>query len=151
MIELGSIAAAAVCAVPGVMAAYAGYFSWRGKRRNADGVCAHCGGPQYAAPGYEAPALVQGRLACAKCAARSRTRVRTALVAAGSLSAAAVIVAGTAAVTGASGIAFPLIVVGQYAGVFGGAVAWMKRRNRLALAESPALAPVDAHPRLAPP
>jgi predicted lipid-binding transport protein (Tim44 family) len=132
MIDLAMTALWAVCATPAALAGYAGFFSWRARRRNARELCGHCGGPQYAAPGYEAPALVQGRVACAPCAARSRRRVGGALAVAGVLSGAAVLGTVTAAAVGTGGWALPVLVTLEYAGIFGGAVAWMKRRNRAA-------------------
>src|SRR5687767_3491418 len=103
MLDWGLAAAWGLCSVPGLLAGYAGFFAWRGGRRNAREACAHCGGPQYARPDYHAPALVQGRLVCAPCAERSRRRLRVALVGAGALGATAVLAVGTAAVMGTGG------------------------------------------------
>ncbi|HEX8395476.1 MAG TPA: hypothetical protein VF665_24205 [Longimicrobium sp.] len=129
---LESAVAALLCTLPATAAGYAGYFSWRGRKRNRAELCATCAGPQYAAPAYEAPSLVQGRLTCAPCAARHRTRVRVALGAAGALSTAAVAGTATVAVIGGGGLLLPVAVTLEYAGIFGGAVVWMKRRNRAA-------------------
>lgn len=93
-------------------------------------VCAHCAGPKYAAPAYYPPALVQGRIVCGPCAARHRRRTTVALVTSGTLSGVAVLSTVGIAVAGTAGWAVPVVVGVQYVGVFGGAVAWMKRRNR---------------------
>lgn len=138
MIDWIQAAALAVCSTPALGAGYAGFFAWRARRRNAAGVCGHCGGPQYAAPSYGTPALVQGRLVCAPCAVRSRRRTAVALGTAGALTGAAVLATTTAAVVGTGGWVLPAVVAVEYVGVFGGAVAWMKRRNRSAARTLPA-------------
>lgn len=133
MIEWAQTAALALCSMPLVGGGYAAFFAWRARRRNADDLCGHCGGPQYAAPGYDAPALVQGRLVCAPCAVRNRRRTTVALATAGTLSGVAVVSMITMAVAGTADWAVPAVVGVQYLGVFGGAVAWMKRQNRAAV------------------
>lgn len=143
---LETAALAAISGVPALAATYAGYFSWRGRRRNERDLCADCAGPHYAAPAYEAPALVQGRTVCGPCAARHRRRMSVALSAAGVLSGAAVVAMGVGAAAGTIGWAAPAVVGAEYVAVFGGAVAWMKRRNRKARLEIAALK--DACPRL---
>lgn len=135
---LATAALATICALPATAAGYAGWFSVRGRRRNREELCARCAGPQYAAPAYEAPSLVQGRMMCAPCADALRTRTRIALVTAGSLCVTAVTAMGMAASASGWGWLLPLAVAGEYAGVFGGAVLWMKRRNRAAARELPA-------------
>lgn len=149
MIEWAQAAALALCSTPLVGVGYAGFFSWRARRRNADGRCGHCGGPQYAAPAYDAPALVQGRLVCGTCAGSHRRRATVALATAGTLSGVAVLSMVAMAAAGTASWAVPAVVGVQYLGVFGGAVAWMKRRNRAAVrllddpAKADALGPPD--------
>lgn len=135
---LATAALAAICALPATAAGYAGYFSWCGRRRNDAELCARCAGPQYAAPAYDAPSLVQGRVMCAPCADRLRVRTRLALVTAGSLSVTAVAAMGMAAALSTGGWLLPVVVAGEYCAMFGGAVLWMKRRNRAAARELPA-------------
>jgi hypothetical protein len=135
---LATVALATICALPATAAAYAGFDSWRGRKRNDAGLCARCAGPQYAAPAYGAPSLVQGRMMCAPCADRLRTRTRIALLAAGALSVTAVAATAMAAALSTGGWLLPVVVAGEYCAMFGGAVAWMKRRNRAAARELPA-------------
>lgn len=136
---LETAALAAISGIPAAAATYAGFFSWRGRRRNERELCADCAGPQYAAPAYEAPALVQGRTVCGPCAARHRRRMSVALGAAGVLSGAAVVAMGVGATVGTIGWALPAVVGAEYVAVFGGALVWMKRRNRKAQLEIAAL------------
>jgi hypothetical protein len=131
---LESAALLALCSTPAGAAGYAGFLSWRGRRRNQRELCADCGGPQYTAPKYEPPALVQGRTVCAPCAERQRRRLRIVLGAAGALTGVAVIGATTAAAMGTTGWLVPLAVAGEYVGLFAGALGWMKRRNHKARA-----------------
>lgn len=131
------LALAAATAVPVAMAERMLFARIRGRRRNAREACSDCGGPLYAPRAFAGPSLAEGMLVCEPCAERSRTRTRGTLVVAAGLTAGATIAAAAAVVAGAAsepaGWAFPLVVLAEYALLFGGAVALMKRRNRLAL------------------
>ncbi|HEX8319449.1 hypothetical protein [Longimicrobium sp.] len=143
---LETAALVALVSVPAAAAVRAGFLSWRGRRRNQRDLCADCAGPHYAAPAYDAPALVQGRTVCGPCAARHRRRLRVALGLVAVLTGTAVVGGVAAAAMGAIGWGLPALLAAEYAAVFGGALAWMKRRNRQAHQEL--LAGTGAAPRL---
>ncbi len=122
-----------VVALPG----YAIFYSWRARRRNRRELCGHCGGPQYAPGTLEGPSVVQGMLVCAPCAARLRRRYVLALSCVGAL-VAVVVTSGTLAAIGGSAPFGPLqalVIAAEYGGFFGGALWWMRRRNRQKLLE----------------
>jgi len=137
MIFLSNLLIYALVASPLPLAGYAAWFARRAQRRNASGACGHCGGQPYAAGTFIGPSLIQGRLVCSRCATQHRRRIQAALYIAGGITAAgvtaAVIVATTAGTTlGLAAWALPLIVLTEYSAMFGGAIVWMKKRNRIA-------------------
>jgi hypothetical protein len=131
------VAFAAATAVPVAMSGRMLFARIRGRRRNAREACSDCGGPLYAPRAFAGPSMADGVLVCEPCAERRRTRTRGTLLAAAGLTASATVATAAAVVAGAAsgpaGWVFPLAVLGEYALLFGGAVALMKRRNRLAL------------------
>jgi hypothetical protein len=131
------LALAGAATVPVAMAGRMLFARIRGRRRNAREACSDCGGPLYAPSAFAGPSMADGALVCEPCAGRRRTRTRGTLIVAAGLTACATIATAAAVVAGAAtgpaGWVFPLAVLGEYALLFGGAVALMKRRNRLAL------------------
>ncbi|HEX7240550.1 MAG TPA: hypothetical protein VF263_09805 [Longimicrobiaceae bacterium] len=144
---------AGACAVFSTPVLAAGYWGWRrtrARRRNAADLCARCSGPLYTAGTGEGPSLVEGRLHCAHCAARLRLRTHLGLLALGGWGASSLLAAGVVAWSegAVAGLGLGAAVVAQTAVYGGGAVAYMRRRNRLALRElearGEALPPVPA-------
>lgn len=134
MLLISTILALSLAAIPASLAAYAVQFNRRARRRNAAERCGHCAGALYAAPTYEPPHLVQGIQACAPCARRGRRRLVVALGAAASLTGLAVVGGAAVAATspfGALSAAAPTLLLAEYGAVFGGAILWMKRQNRV--------------------
>jgi hypothetical protein len=144
MVPILEVVLGLLAVTPVAGAAYAAAFAYRAGRRNAVERCGHCGGPQYASGALTGPSLVQGRLVCAACAARSARRMQLAL--GGTVALGGAVVIGTtlgAALSGGGAFWwFPTAAVVQYSLLTGGAVTWMKRRNRLA---GRALTPGAAH------
>jgi hypothetical protein len=145
---------AGACALFSTPILAAGYWAWRrirGRRRNTGERCARCSGPLYTAGTGEGPSLVEGHLHCAHCAARLRLRTHAALLALAGWGASALLAAGVVAWSeGAiAGLGLGTAVVAQTALYAGGAVAYMRRRNRHALQRLEArgeILPIDAAP-----
>ena len=132
---IGTILAVSLAVIPASLTAHAVQYLRRARRRNAAERCGHCAGALYAAPTYEPPHLVQGIQTCAPCARQGRRRIAIALGAAAALTGLAVVggtaIAATSALGPASAAA-PALLLAEYGVVFGGAVMWMKRQNRVA-------------------
>jgi hypothetical protein len=141
MIEIAEAVALGLVASPALLVGRFGFLRWRAGRRNRDELCGDCGEALYRPPAYATPALVEGRMVCGACGARGRRRMKGALVVGGALSALALGVATGAVFLGVGGWALPALVAAQYGGAFGGALLWMRRKNRVAIAELPAAAP----------
>ncbi len=109
----------------------------RSARRNHEEHCGNCDGPLYAPGALGGPWLVQGHMICEPCAVHERRSLRRSLVAAFSITPAAVLGLATVAVLAPSELgAHPwlpaIATLLSYPAIFGGAVSWMKRANRQA-------------------
>jgi hypothetical protein len=134
MVPLINIVVATLGAIPVAGALYVAAFAHRAKKRNAVEQCGHCGGPLYVTGAFAGPSLIQGQLACAPCVRRSARRMGLALGATALLGSAVVIATALGAALNGGGAYwwFPAAAAGQYGLFVGGALTWMKRRNRKA-------------------
>ena len=137
MLGLDPVFLLAIPALPVGLISFEVFRASRSSRRNRDNRCGNCDGPLYA-PGAEAgPSLLQGRLVCEPCAVKERRSLTRSLIAAGSITAVAVLALVTVAIWAPSQLGshpwIPAIATAvQYPMIFGGAIAWMKRANRRA-------------------
>lgn len=138
MIPAGGIAFLAFGSSPVALAGYAIACARRARKRNAADLCGHCASRLYAPRAFEGPSFVEGHFACAPCAAKSRRRFSAALATAAAITASGTVVGVVAVVTagptmGLVAWSAPMVAICELGLMFGGAVAWMKRRNRRAL------------------
>ncbi|HKV76418.1 MAG TPA: hypothetical protein VJN95_18000 [Gemmatimonadales bacterium] len=137
MVDLDPTLLAAIVALPVSLISLAIVRASRAARRNREERCGQCAGPLYAPGALAGPSLLQGHLICEPCAAKERRGASRSLVLAGTITAGAVVaLAGVALWAPAELGSHPWIPViatlVTYPAIFGGAVAWMKRANRLA-------------------
>jgi hypothetical protein len=126
-----------IVTLPVSLISLAVYRSARSARRNHEERCGACGGPLYASRAWAGPSLLEGHLICEPCAAKQRGGLRRSLLAALAITGAAVLALAGVAIWAPSELGshpwIPVIAtVITYPTLFAGAVAWMKRANRLA-------------------
>lgn len=137
MFGIDPLLLSAIVTLPVSLISFAIHRATRSARRNDQERCGTCGGPLYASRAWAGPSLLQGHLICELCAAKERRGLRRSLLAAVTITGAAVVTLAGVAIWFPSALGshpwVPAIAtLVTYPTLFGGAAAWMKRANRRA-------------------